>query len=142
MSVANVPLFDAAAFAALSDSRANPEAAAEALRISARYLRAGAVLPNDLAEHLANAFERAGRVPFAARPVELARALHLTSPGNRPTANPFEIGQRVEDLLFQNPKKKTAAIAKLAEEYNCDISTVRRAWRAYLNALEEHNAVE
>jgi hypothetical protein len=138
---AKAPTFNPATFAALSNAPSDTEAAAELLSIAARYLRAGLPLPRLLAEHFANAFERAKRVPARSRPAELARSLLLTASGRRPVANPIEVGSRVEALLIEG-KSKTAAIAEVASHFACDISVVRRAWKTALDARDMSDGID
>ncbi|GAB3792420.1 hypothetical protein [Dyella agri] len=137
--MAKLPAFDHWLSEAILHAPSDPEAAAWVLKEVAGYLRRmfectkgdPVELPSDAARYLADAFEKASRVPAKARPAELARALNLTAPGRRPKAPSFTLALAV----LECGGGVNAAIGAVAERFNVDVSTVRRAWREWRSAF-------
>lgn len=132
--------FDAEAMEYLSAAPGDPEAAAEALRLAARYIREGKPLPDPLAGHLADAIDAAMAKPTRARAKEFARELHLTALNARPKGDLFEIGREFEALRRRGLTVESA-YARLVESYKVDASqpnlsesTIKRRVREYLEA--------
>lgn len=125
--------FDADAMKYVSAAPRDPEAAADALRLAARYIREGKPLPDPLGAHLAGAIEAALAKPVETRAKELARELHLTALNARPKGDFFEIGREFEDLRRRGLTVESA-YAALTETTKLSESTVKRRVRDYLAA--------
>ncbi|MGH8173270.1 MAG: hypothetical protein ACREPX_08975 [Rhodanobacteraceae bacterium] len=147
--MAKIPMFAPDVSEALKNAPIDPEAAATLLRIAARYLRESIsryreipeVMPSGLARYLANAFERAARVPASARVSELAQSLHLDAGHRRKLASWLDAGARFDDLVRQGESKFLAATI-VAVEFNCSQRTAQRYWKQYKDALTQHDAIE
>lgn len=120
----------------LNRVEANPDAAAEVLLLAAEYMRAGKPLPDDIAEHLAGAFEAAMCKPQKMRGKALLRELHLTAGNRRPAdVDRYALGQRFDNLVAAG-KSENAAASQVGVEYRVDDSTAKRIWKkVYLPAV-------
>lgn len=121
----------------LNRVEANPDAAAEVLLLAAEYMRAGKPLPDDIAEHLAGAFEAAMCKPQKMRGKALLRELHLTAGNRRPAdVDWYALGQRFDDLVAAG-NSENAAASQVGVEFGIDDSTAKRVWKnTYLPACE------
>lgn len=121
----------------LNRAEANPDAAAEVLLLAAEYIRAGKPLPDDIAEHLAGAFEAAMCKPQKMRGRALLRELHLTAGNRRPAdVDWYALGQRFQELLAKG-ESENAAATQIGVEFNIDDSTAKRVWKKeFLPAVE------
>lgn len=73
---------DRLAFALMARVMRDAEAAAEVLRIAAGYLRRGERMPDEIAEHVATAFDAAAMEPASKRARALARLLYIEDLGD------------------------------------------------------------
>ncbi len=121
----------------LGRAEANPDAAADVLLLAANYMRAGKPLPDDIAEHLAGAFEAAMSKPQKNRGPALLRELHLTAGNRRPAdVDWYELGLRFDRLLAEG-NSVNAVASQVGVEFGVDDSTAKRIWKnTYLPALE------
>ena len=132
--------FRAAVADILAKAPSDPEAAAQVLKIAAQCLRAGELMPPDLASFLADAFESAALKPDEhSRAKTLARDLHLIAGGNRrPKASYVKVAQTYERFLLV--VNKTVARSKCAEQFEIDERTVQRYLAQYnREASKERN---
>jgi hypothetical protein len=121
---------------AMEMSDADPEAAAEVLRIAAGYLRDGKKMPQPLAWFLADAFERAMRTSSSDRRSALLINLKLQRMNRRPVkANWEEVGCSLSEM-FDKKIPMLQAKEKVAEDFGISESTVSRLYKTYLGMRE------
>jgi hypothetical protein len=116
---------------AMNLSESDPNQAAEVLRIAAKYLRSGEVMPYALAYYLADAFERAMKRASVTRGSELLINLRLMVTHRRTAANFEYVGFDLERLI-QSELPKDEAMLRIGEKYGISVSTVRRMHDKYL----------
>lgn len=124
----------------LDRTEANADAAAQVLLLAAEYMRAGKPLPDDLAEHIAGAFEAAMHKPSKMRGDALLLELHIKIPHTRPAdVSWFEVGQHFDHLCHELGTQ-TAAATQTAIDFNISESTATRIWRDhYKPARKAHD---
>ena len=115
---------------AMDLSESDPNQAAEVLRIAAKYLRSGEMMPYALAYYLADAFERAMKRASVARGSELLINLNLVVTHRRTVANFEYVGFDFERFL-QSKMSKGEAILCTCEKYGISESTVKRMLKKY-----------
>jgi len=118
----------------------DPEAAAGALRIAARYIRSEQPLPRALGIWIAKAFERAAKTPQVRRPKVLTDALHLTANHRRPKASWLLAGAAFDSLIEEGRNPDAVAI-QIAEDFEIDKRTARRYWSQYQKAKDAHDSI-
>jgi hypothetical protein len=133
--------FDVVAFEVLRRAESDPEAAAEAMRIAARYLRDERPLPMGLGDWLANALDDAALKPAPYRAKALTEALHLTAKNRRPAGDWLLLGSEF-DVRMRPGSTINSVAADIAALYDIDARTAKRYWRRYQKAKEEHDATE
>lgn len=138
-----LPNIDFDAMDLLDRAEANPKAAAEVLLLAARYMREGKVLPENIAEHLAGAFEASMHKPQAQRGRALLLELHLSASNHRPAdVCWYELGQRFDELLSSGASKNATA-SQVAVEFRISESTAKRIWsKKYVPAMNAHRAAQ
>lgn len=135
-----IPLFrfDATVMEALNNSASDPDAAAQVLMLAAEYLRAGELMPMELVEHLANAFESAALKPQKLRGKQLALELNLTASNRRPKGDWYTVGIEM-DLLLASGLSQNQAASELAARTeggdNLSAPTIIRLWKKYRAAI-------
>lgn len=106
--------------------QADKRAAMDALLAVARYLRARKPVPAMLADHVADAIERAAPKGGANRENALLVGLGLRAGHKRREVDPRLLASRYR-MLRTIGASKTAAIAKAAERFGVSTDTVKRA---------------
>lgn len=109
----------------------NPDAAADLLRIAAKYILLNKQMPQELCIFLHDAFVRSMEHPRPKRGKVLARELKLVRDGRskkKRTNTDINIGAEVNDLIIKKNYKITEAAAEIAEKYDVDESSARRYW--------------
>lgn len=131
---------DARATELLARTEANPETAAQVLLLAAEYMRAGKPLPDDLAEHIAGAFEAAMHKPLDKRGKALLLELHITAPNCRPAdVDWYDLGQSFQALINAGKNKSEAAL-QISVDFNVSESTAKRIWEdVYVPARKAHD---
>lgn len=139
--MAKLPKFDADAVMLLSQAEADSDAAAKVLLLAAQYMRRGETLPEDVAQHLAGAFEAAMAKDAKHRGRELLRELHLAARNRRPAkANWLEVGGRFQELMSQG-NSQGASSAQTAVEFKISEATAKRRWKKYVSAMADYRAL-
>lgn len=128
---------------AINRAESDPEQAAKALLIAARYMREGKPLPDYLAEHLASAIEAAMLKPTESRGVELARELNLTAQNRRPAAYWYEVGNWMDgerNPITEDEEPQKLSIEEVAfmaaEHFGISETTAARYYRQYMKEQE------
>ena len=136
-----LPKFDADAVTLLGLSAADGDAAAKALLLAAKYLRRGEALPEDLARHLADAFEASMIKDEKHRGPELLLELHLAARNRRPAKVAwFDLGRRFDELTRQGNSPSEAS-AQAAVEFQISESTAKRLWKKYESEMAAYRAL-
>ena len=115
----------------LSRAESHPEAAAEAIRLAAKYIRREQPLPSGLKEWIANALDDAALKPAAYRAKALTDALCLTANNRRPAGNWFDIGHEFDGFMSEGKYTINSVANFIAEKHSIDPSTARRYWRKF-----------
>ncbi len=133
--------FDADAVMLLSRSEADSDAAAKVLLLAAQYIRRGETLPEDVAQHLAGAFEAAMAKDAKHRGQELLFELHLAARNRRPSkADWIEVGRRFEELMRQGQSQGKAS-AQVAVDFKISEATAKRRWKQYESAMADYRVL-
>ena len=132
--------FDVEAFEALRRAESDPEQAAEAMRIAARYLRDELPLPMGLREWLADALDDAALKPAAYRSKALAEALHLKVNNRRPAGDWLLIGAEF-DARMTSDRSEAAVADEVAGIYQIDPRTAKKYWDKFREARDKHDSV-
>jgi hypothetical protein len=133
--------FDVAAFEAVCRAESDPEAAAQAMQLAAKYIREQKPLPDTLREWIADALDDAALKPMKYRAKALTDALFLTANNRRPKGDWLGIGAEMYGLV--GPGTSVNAAAELAaSKYDIDVRTAKRYWRQYQKVRAEHDAIE
>lgn len=141
--MAKLPIFDVRVNEALTYASADPDAAAQALRLAAEYLRSGAPMPEALAHHLAGAIEASMAKPKGAREKALLQELRLTAPNARPKGDYYLVGQLVEQSMRAGNTLATAVNDAMADPRVGIKSpaTIKRLYKQYVHARASHDSV-
>lgn len=135
------PFFDARVAEALALVESSADAAAQALLLAAEYLRSGQRMPDELAAHLAGAFEASMGKAKGPREKALLQELGLTAPNARPKGDYFLVGQLVEQGIRAG-KSLAIAVNDAMADPRVSIespSTIKRLHQRYLAAKAEHD---
>jgi len=117
---------------ALENSAADCDAAAEVLRIAAKYLRTGEAMPFGLSLFLADAIDRAMKKAPSVRGSELLLNLKLKANNKRRSSANFEHVGRDLDRLIASKMRRDDAIHKLTQDYGISEKTVERRLKEYV----------
>lgn len=131
--------FDAEAIDLLGRVESDPDAAAGAMRMAAKYIREEQPLPAGLREWIANALDDAALKPRANRAKALTDALSLTVGNRRPAGDWYAIGAEVEMRMTSDAHIESVA-EDIAGKYEIDRRTVKRYWEKYQKARAQHDA--
>jgi len=115
---------------ALANAESDPEAAKVALLIAADYVRRGAPLPGNLADHIAGAIEAAMAKPKNLRAKALTYELRLSAVNRRPKADWALIGSDVERHITRGASQDRALL-DVSDKYGLSKSTAERYWNDY-----------
>lgn len=123
---------------------ADPDEAAKALLIAARYLRENKPLPWILRTYLAGALEASMPKPKGEpRNTALLRELHLAAQNRRPVKPLwFEIGHMMEQELQRNQGRQHQATRSVAIHFKISIATVVRLYRVHIKHSESIRLIE
>ena len=124
--------FDSIAYEAIKRSKLENQGAVDALRIAAEYLRRREVLPDNLAEWLADAIEASMGKPEPENGRYLLLELGLTAANRRPAADWIDVSTHW-DALISDGMSKTQARAATAAAFDIDETTVKRYVTQYRN---------
>lgn len=137
--MASLSGFDTRVVEALARAEIDQDSAAQVLLLAAEYLRAGATMPRELAEHIAGAFVSAASKTPKLRGKQLALDLYLTAANRRKKGDWYTIGVEM-DLLLAAGLKENQAAAELAAQTTAgdhlSESTILRRWKRYQCAVQ------
>jgi hypothetical protein len=141
--MATIPTFDTRVMEALAMASSDPDAAAQALMLAAEYLRAGAPMPEALADHLAGAIEASMAKSKGAREKALLQELKLTAPNARTKGDYYLVGQLVEQSMRAGNALGTAVNDAMADPRISIKSpaTIKKLYKQYLAARATHDSV-
>lgn len=139
--MAKLPNIDFDAMDMLKRAEANPDAAAQVLLLAAQYIREGQVVPENIADHLAGAFEAAMQKPQSQRGKALLQELHITATNHRPAdVDWYALGQKFDELVNVG-ESQNAAASQVAVEFDISESTAKRIWsKKYKPAMATNRA--
>ena len=131
MALINV---DLEAAEAVNLAASDPDQAARALLIAARYIRQGKPLPHPLDGFLADAIEHSMLKPEGgARNTALLRELGLEAENRRPAkANGAAVFRAMDELINDGNTSQNRAAEMVAKENGISASTAKRLYRQYL----------
>ncbi len=133
--------FDPQASEAIARAESDPEQAAVALRIAAGYLRRREVVPDNVADWLADAIVRAMHRPPAHRARALAVELGLAALNRRPAAHWLDVGAFMDNLIDAGANQTTAA-RDASNEFNVVEATAVTYYKKYRAAWEAARAID
>lgn len=139
--MSRLPSFDPQASEAIARAESDPDQAAEALRIAAGYLRRREVVPDNVADWLADAIDCAMHKPEAHRARALALELGLAALNWRPAADWLDVGKFMDDMIDAGANQTTAA-RQAAVEFNIVEATAVTYYKKYLAAWEAARAID
>lgn len=129
-------LVDLKASHALQRIESDPDAAAEALLLVAKYLRAREELPDDLVDWFAGAIEASmAKRTKKEKEQALLHELGFRQLNRRKKDSWIRVGRRFEELLYEEELNQNQAASAIAVEFGIDESTAKRYWRDYRKAI-------
>jgi hypothetical protein len=123
---------------------ADPDEAAKALLIAARYLRENRPLPWILRTYLAGALEASmPKSNGESRNTALLRELHLAAQNRRPVKTLwFEVGDMMEQELQRNQGRQNQAAKSVATHFKISTATVVRLFKEHIKYGESIRQIE
>lgn len=120
----------------LAQAKFDPEAAAEALRWMAMSLRKSGMMPQGLAEHLADAIEASMGKPIKYRAKALTDELGLTAKNRRSAADEFTVGTHIRLLMHEKGLSMSAAAGEIAHIFGISDATARKYYKTFVSSGE------